>query len=86
MANNKYGNIRLRTDILHRLKNTPLAIGEIADKNNMSFFTVLNWVDKNQVYLTTELNQALIRKLLKIPANERLTMDIGDKNLKMELE
>jgi hypothetical protein len=82
----KYGNIRLRSEYLHKLKNDNKLIFEIATQNNMSFLTVLNWVNSNAIYLTTELNLSIIRKGLKVANNDKITMDLSDTNLKIDLD
>lgn len=75
-ANNKYGVLRVDPKILDKAKKSPGFISEMVDSNKMHFATVERWISQNEVYLTLEVNQRIIRKHAKIKSTVDIMVEI----------
>jgi hypothetical protein len=61
----KYGNIRIKKEYL-KLMDSPKFAYHLAEKNNLTYASIRNWLKENQFYLTTYYNLKVTCDYFKI--------------------
>ena len=77
--NNKYGVLRIDPEILEKAKASKSFVFDLVESNKMHFATVERWITNNEVYLTLENNQRIIRKHAKIKEGKNIIVEIVPK-------